>query len=73
MLETLPCLRRAVLWVPLLLWAAPAFALAVPQERDLPDNAIGRKWYAPGVGLVKDKGKGEVLKLFASSLLPLEE
>jgi len=33
------------------------------------DDATEKKWYAPGVGLLKEKGKGEKLKLIASSFL----
>lgn len=31
------------------------------------------KWYAPGVGVVKAKGKAEVLRLVASTLLPIDD
>jgi hypothetical protein len=39
----------------------------VVKENHLPDGDVETKWYAPGVGLLEEKGRGESLKLEASS------
>jgi hypothetical protein len=41
------------------------------RELSLPDQRE-TKWYAPGVGVIKAKGKGEILKLDASTLRAAE-
>jgi len=43
------------------------------RETNVADDESERKWYAPGVGVIKAKGKQEILKLIASTLLPTED
>ncbi len=37
-------------------------------ETDIPDDSKEKKWYARGTGVIKAKGRREVLKLLASTL-----
>lgn len=43
------------------------------QESSQLSSGTELKWYAPGVGVVRVKGKGETLRLLASTLLPVEK
>ncbi len=41
-------------------------------EHDIPDDDYETKWYAPGIGVVKGKAKGEAFALIATTLSPAE-
>lgn len=42
------------------------------QEHDIADDAYETKWYAPGVGVVRGKARGESFALIATTLAPVE-
>jgi len=42
------------------------------EESSSLDSGTELKWYAPGVGVIRAKAKGESLKLVASTMLPAE-
>jgi hypothetical protein len=47
-----------------------AGAIRVVETSRLPDSPPETKWYAPGVGVVRGKTRGEAFALIASTLAP---